>query len=191
MLVRPRSLRRAFIVTVLTCLSVNAGAKDRLGSADAAVARDAQLDAEIRFREFATAYQGGDFLAQWRMVDPRMRYWVKTDRWRKSMLQSRRRHGALIDLSVTHVLPVDAAQIPCTEMGHCFRKGVPYVLLMLRTRYERKQVPQPEFAVMSMSDEGWRWAGGTFPATALGETAVLLDDADEKRFRAIQRSRNQ
>jgi hypothetical protein len=170
---------------------VNAGAKDRLGSADAAVARDAQLDAEIRFREFATAYQGGDFLAQWRMVDPRMRYWVKTDRWRKSMLQSRRRHGALIDLSVTHVLPVDAAQIPCTEMGHCFRKGVPYVLLMLRTRYERKQVPQPEFAVMSMSDEGWRWAGGTFPATALGETAVLLDDADEKRFRAIQRSRNQ
>lgn len=49
----------------------------------------------------------------------------------------------------------------------------------------------PEFAVISMSDEGWRWAVGIFPATALGETAVLLDDADEKRFRDIQRSRNQ
>lgn len=184
---RSLRIRRAFIVAVSSCVAVNAGAHEAKGIAGPPVEREAQAGAEIQFREFATAYQAGDFLAQWRMVDPRMRYWVKTDRWRKSMLQSRRRQGALVELTVTHALPVDAKQIPCTELGHCFRKGVPYVLLMLRTRYERKQVPQPEFAVMSMSDEGWRWAGGTFPATALGETAVLLDEADDRKFRSLQR----
>jgi hypothetical protein len=178
-------------VIALSFISAGAGAHESTGGTGAEVTPAAQIDAESRFREFVSAYQGKEYLAQWRIVDPRKRYWVRADRWRKSMQQSRRRHGALVDLSVTHVLPVDAEQIPCTEMGHCFRKGVTYVLLMLRSRYERKQVPQPEFAVMSMSEEGWRWAGGTFPATALGETAVLLDDADEKRFRAIQRSQNQ
>ena len=148
---------------------------------------EAEISAESRFREFVSAYQSADYLTQWRIVDPRKRYWVKISRWRKAMRQSRRSHGALAEISVTHVLSVDAKQIPCTEMGHCWRKGVPYVVLMLRTRYERKQMPQPEFAVMSLSDEGWRWAGGTFPATALGETAVLLDEADDAKFRAIQR----
>lgn len=148
---------------------------------------ESEIAAESRFQEFVAAYRSADYLTQWRVVDPRKRYWVKISRWRKAMQQSRRSHGALAEIKVTHVLSVDAKQIPCTEMGHCWRKGVPYVVLMLLTRYERKQVPQPEFAVMSLSDEGWRWAGGTFPATALGETAVLLDEADDAKFRAIQR----
>lgn len=191
MLARSRSPKRALLVIALSFLTAGAGAHERKGSPGTQDMPASQGDAESRFHEFVSAYRGEDYLTQWRIVDPRMHYWVRADRWRKSMQQSRRRHGALVDLSVTHVLPVDAEQIPCTEMGHCFRKGVTYVLLMLRTRYERNQVPQPEFAVMSMSDEGWRWAGGTFPATALGETAVLLDDADENRFRAMQRRQNQ
>lgn len=191
MVARPRNSKYASLVIALALLSSAAGAQEAKGGPSAEDTPVSQTDAENRFREFVTAYRGEEYLAQWRIVDPRKRYWVRADRWRKSMQRSRRRHGALVDLSVTHVLPIDAEQIPCTEMGHCFRKGVTYVLLMLRTRYERKQVPQPEFAVMSLSVEGWRWAGGTFPATALGETAVLLDDADERKFRAIQRSRDQ
>ena len=148
---------------------------------------ESETAAASRFLEFVKDYRNADYLTQWRIVDPRMRYWVKISRWRKAMQQSRRRHGALAEITVIHLLSVNAKQIPCTEMGHCWRKGVPYVVLMLRTRYERKQVPQPEFAVMAMSDEGWRWAGGTFPATALGETAVLLNEADDAKFRAMQR----
>lgn len=73
-------------------------------------------------------------------------------------------------------------------MGHCYRKGVTYAVFILQTVYALKPVAQPEFAVMSLSDEGWRFAGGTFPATAMGETGVLLDGLDEKRFLAQQRS---
>jgi hypothetical protein len=190
MMRRPPVFIRALGILAASLFCAAAGPPQAQAGPDTHRKSEAEIAAEERFHDFVSAYREHDFQAQWQIVDPRKRYWVKLGRWRTAMQQSQRRHGELAELTITHVLSADAKQIPCTEMGHCFRKGVPYVVLMLRTRYERKQVPQPEFAVMSMSDEGWRWAGGTFPATALGETAVLLDEADDKKFLAMQRNRS-
>lgn len=178
------------IAIPLHCAAANSQQPPAIPDQQARPATELDLDAEHLFHEFVAAYRSADYSAQWRLVDPRSRYWFKIRRWNKSMEQSRRRHGALVEVAITHMLSVNAKQLPCTEMGHCYRKGVPYALLMLKTRYEHKQVPQPEFAVLSMSEEGWRWSGGTFPATALGETAVLLDEADDKKFRIMRRGIN-
>lgn len=137
---------------------------------------------------FVELYQNRDFASQWRLVDPRMRYWIDLSRWTKAMVQGQRRHGDLRAFDLVAARSVKAEQLPCTEMGHCYRRNVSYALFIVRTRYSRKDVAQPEFIVMAQSDEGWRFAGGTFPGTPMGETAVLLDEADEAKYRAIQRS---
>lgn len=142
----------------------------------------------MQLAQFVAAYRQEDYRAQWDLVDPRKRRWIGRERWGKAMAQSRRRHGALTSWTIVEQAPVRAEQLPCTEMGHCYRKGVAYYVYFLRTTYASRQVAQPEFIVMSLSDEGWRFAGGTFPATAMGETGVLLDELDEKRFLAQQRS---
>lgn len=161
-----------------------------LASAAVDVALPAQqAAAHDQFSAFVQAYRTSDYRSQWSMVDPRMRHWFPIDRWRAAMVAGRRRHGELVRTEIVAVEAVSAEQLPCTEMGHCFRRGVPYVLLVLKTVYAGKKVPQPEFAVMARSDEGWRFAGGTFPATSLGETAVLLDEVDEAKYRAFQRVR--
>lgn len=151
--------------------------------------RPVLADAERQFTQFVEAFRNADDRAHWKMLDPRKRRWIKLDRWRKQMAQARRRQGNIASVSIIERSLVQSHQLPCTEMGHCYRKGVTYAVFLLRTTYVEKQVKQPEFAVMSWSDEGWRFAGGTFPATAMGETGVLLDDTDDKRFRAQQHSR--
>jgi len=68
-------------------------------------------------------------------------------------------------------------------MGHCFRKDVQYVFILLRSTYETAAPAQPEFVVMAKSEEGWKFGGGTFPDTPMGETSVILDRKDEHRYR--------
>ena len=110
----------ALPVAALSLLCTATTAQQSTAGSNPQVRTEAEISAESRFREFVLAYQGADYLTQWRIVDPRKRYWVKISRWRKAMQQSRRSHGALAEITVTHVLSVDAKQIPCTEMGHCY-----------------------------------------------------------------------
>ncbi len=147
-------------------------------------AQDSVTLAKEVFDQWIAAFRAGEYAAQWQLVDPRMRYWVKKDRYVKQMQRSARRRGEIESFSIEHALPVSAEQIPCTEQRHCFRKGVKYVMFVIRSRYKgRSQPPQPEYAVMSLSEEGWRYGGGTFPFRPMGETAVLLDEIDDARYR--------
>ncbi len=68
-------------------------------------------------------------------------------------------------------------------MRHCYRRGVQYVVFVLRTTYEKASPGQPEYVAMAKSDEGWRFGGGTFPNRPLGETAVIMTESDESRYR--------
>lgn len=164
-------------------LGISAVVPSTAGETDA----HALADATAAMSEFIARYRIQDYRGQWGLLDPRMRKWITLDRWRNAMTLGRRRHGELAAIAITSSNLVRAEQLPCTEMGHCYRRGVPYALFIMRTRYVQKDVPQPEFVVMSHSIEGWRFAGGTFPVTSLGETAVLLDEADEARYRSMRR----
>lgn len=85
---------------------------------------------------------------------------------------------------ITGSAPVTAAQLPCTEQGHCFRKHLKYYLIMIKSEYAGEKPPQPEYVVMAKSKNTWRFGGGTFPNRPMGETSVILDRQDEARYRA-------
>lgn len=161
------------------------------GSPNAPSLPDNRVEAALAvFSQWVAAFRAGEYEAQWQLVDPRMRYWVKKDRYVKQMRLSARKRGDIEDYSIYAAFPVAAEQIPCTEQRHCFRKGVEYVMFMIHSRYKgRNQPPQPEFAVMSLSEEGWRYGGGTFPYRPMGETSVLLDEVDEARYRRYKQDR--
>ncbi len=129
------------------------------------------------------AYQSGDYLAQWRMTDPRIRHWRDRRRWRDMMKRARRRDGALLSYTISAYSPASSSQLPCTEMGHCFREGVDYVIALIETHYERASPAQPEFFVAARSDEGWRFGGGTILNRPFGETAVIMTVQDERRYK--------
>lgn len=160
---------------------------DRAAAPPGAV--DPAIDAaRAAFLQWADAFRAGAFRTQWLLTHPRIRYWRSAGRWSRGMRAAQRRTGGLAGFDIDRALRVSAAQIPCTEHGHCYREDVDYVLFTIRSRYHgARQPPQPEYAVMAMADEGWRFAGGTFPFRPLGETAVLLNAADERRYRALQK----
>jgi hypothetical protein len=133
--------------------------------------------------QWTAAYQAEDYNAQWRLTDPRIRRWWHQKRWRKAMVKARRKDGKLTAYEVEVADAIDAEKLPCTEMRHCYRRGVQYVVVILRTTYEKAAPGQPEYAAMAKSDEGWRFGGGTFPNRPLGETAVILTESDERLYR--------
>lgn len=135
-----------------------------------------------RLRLWIEAYQAGAYADQWRLTDSRIRRWFGRDRWRRMMRASAQRNGALLSVQTASAALASAADLPCTEQRHCFRDGVPYALFLLHTAYERATPAQPEFAVMAHSDEGWSFGGGTLLNRPLGETAVILTEADERRY---------
>ena len=98
------------------------------------------------------------------------------------MERARRADGALLSYRIASYAAASAADLPCTEMGHCFRERVPYVIALVETRYETASPPQPEFIVVARSDEGWRFGGGTILNRPLGETAVIMTTQDEQRY---------
>lgn len=139
------------------------------------------------FRDWADAYASGDFEQQWRLTDPRIRYWHPLSRWKKRMKAAIRHDGPPDRYDIMDATAVTGEQLPCTEQRHCFRHNVDYILLVIRSTYRKKQPPQPEFAVMARSEEGWRFGGGTFPFRPMGETMVILDEADELYYRGLKR----
>jgi hypothetical protein len=159
-------------------------------SASAAQAKEPELataeeiaEAAAIFKDWAEAFQAGDYRAQWLLTDARIRRWHDRKRWKSWMTKAARRNGALQSYTIEATAPVRAKDMPCTENGHCFREGVKYVLFLIRSDYEIAQPPQPEFAVMALSDEGWRFGGGTFLNRPLGETSVIMTVQDERRYR--------
>lgn len=138
--------------------------------------------AHAALQAWIAAFRAGDYAAQWRLTDPRLRRWTNLPRWRKAMGRAAHRNGGLLDYEVSGRAAVEARQLPCTEQGHCYRRDVPYVVFILRTRYAKAAPAQPEYAAMALSDEGWRFGGGTLLNRPLGETAVMLSETDEQRY---------
>ncbi len=134
------------------------------------------------FMDWTAAYQNGDYLAQWRLTHPRIRRWHNKKRWKKSMRHGVRKNGTLESFRVIKASPIEATRLPCTEMGHCYRKDMQVVIILLDTTYEKTHPNQPEYVVVANSDEGWRFGGGTFPGLPAGETMVILDRKDESRY---------
>ncbi len=135
------------------------------------------------FIDWTTAYQEGRYMDQWRLTHPRIQRWHHRKRWRRTMSKGRAHAGRLLSVDVTSAGPVDARQLPCTEMRHCYRKDMQVVVIMLSTVYEKATPAQPEYVIMANSDNGWKFGGGTFPALPAGETMVILDRKDEARYR--------
>jgi hypothetical protein len=140
-------------------------------------------EARAILAQWTAAYQDEDYLAQWRLTDPRIRRWWDQTRWRKAMVKARRRDGKLTAYTIVAADPIDAEKLPCTEMGHCYRQGVQYVAFVIRSEYEKAEPGQPEYVAMAKSDEGWRFGGGTFPNRPVGETSVILTESDERRYK--------
>jgi len=135
------------------------------------------------FKLWAAAFQARDYDEAWRLTDPRIRQWFDKKRWKKRVKKAQEKSGEILAFEVESIAPVSAAQLPCTEMGHCFRQGVQYVFVLIRSTYKKATPPQPEFVVMAKSEEGWKFGGGTFPDTPMGETSVILNRKDESRYR--------
>lgn len=167
-------------VTALACAAALAASgvvgPDRSESASPGDAAEAALVAWLE------AYRSGDYRQQWTLTDPRIRRWHDLRRWRGWMKRAARRDGRLDGYAISGRAPAAADQLPCTEQGHCFRGGVDYVLLLVTTGYDRAAPAQPEYAVMALSSEGWRFGGGSILNRPLGETAVILTESDERRY---------
>jgi hypothetical protein len=170
------------IATLMLAASVAAEDSAEAGWPQAATDEDLSA-ARDAFLQWVAAYRSGDFELQWRLTDKRIRHWFDKKRWRSSMSAAQRRNGELERFEILAQAPIDAEQLPCTEQRHCYRRGVRYVIFLVGSGYAAATPPQPEYAAMALSDEGWKFGGGTFPNRPLGETAVILTESDERRYR--------
>jgi hypothetical protein len=147
------------------------------------LANAAQIAAAERiFDEWILAYQAQDFETQWRLVHPRVRNWYDKKRWRNAMKMSQRNGGELVIIKKDRIEAIPVEEIPCTEMGHCYRKDMQTVNIITTSEYGKPPSPVQEYAVMANSDEGWRWGGGTILKLPMGETVVILNRRDERNI---------
>ena len=171
-----RALGLGALASVTGLLMGRASAQTPLAS------EDEVREAYTVLLEWTAAFQAEDYMTQRGLTDSRIRRWYNRRRWRRFMRAARLRSGALLEANVVAAGAIDAASLPCTEMGHCYHADTQYAVFTFRTRYEIAAPGQPEFAVMARSDEGWRFGGGTFPDRPLGESAVILDAQTERRL---------
>ncbi len=129
-------------IAVVAALTFNGAAALRAESASLATQADVE-EARAVLAQWVAAYQAEDYRAQWRLTDPRIRRWWDERRWRKGMTKARRRDGKLTAYEIVAADPIDAAKLPCTEMGHCYRQGVQYVAFIVRSTYERRNPDSP------------------------------------------------
>jgi len=134
-------------------------------------------------REWTEAFRSKNYDAQWLLTDSRIRRWHNKKRWRNWMTTAQNRNGDLLSYFAESGAPIQAEQLPCTEMGHCYRRGVQYIIYIIRTEYEKAEPSQPEFVVMAKSREGWRFGGGSFLNRPMGETSVIMTKQDEARYK--------
>lgn len=182
---------RPFIVSALTgALAIVMAPAPALADEPALATQEEIAAAHAVLAEWTNAFQTGDYRTQWLLTDSRIRRWHDRKRWKGWMTKAARRNGPLHSYEFEAAAPARAEDLPCTEMGHCFRGGVKYVLFLIRSDYEIAEPAQPEFAVMAFSDDGWRFGGGTFLNRPLGETAVIMTVQDERRYKPEVSIRN-
>ena len=139
-------------------------------------------EAERVFDEWLSAYQAKDYGAQWSLIHPRIRTWYNKKRWRNAMKMSQRKGGELMAIKKDRIEAVPVEEIPCTEMGHCYRKDMQTVVIITTIEYGEPPSPVQEYAIMANSYEGWRWGGGTILKLPMGETVVILNRRDERNI---------
>jgi hypothetical protein len=135
-----------------------------------------------QFQRWTGRYQEGDYLQQYELVHPRIQHYKKYPNWKKAMRKSQHTNGALLNYEVIAVGPITPAKIPCTEMGHCYRKDMQTVMIIVNSSYEKIGMKDREYIIMANSDQGWLFGGGTFLNIPFGETMGILDRFDEKRY---------
>jgi hypothetical protein len=142
------------------------------------------------FKQWTALYQDKDYQAQYLLVHPRIQKYKTPKMWKKAMHKSQRRNGRLDAYDIYFVSAVPAEKIPCTEMGHCYRKDMQVVMIVLNSRYEKIGAMDKEYVLMARSGDDWFFGGGTFPNRPFGETMGILDRRDEKRYEynGIERS---
>lgn len=144
---------------------------------DEEVARSVEV-----FEEWTAAYQRKDFEAQYKLVHPRIQKWKTRRMWKKAMSKSLHKNGRLNEYEPVFVSAIAADKVPCTEMGHCYRKDMQVVIIVLNSHYEKIGDMEKEYVLMTHSEDGWRFGGGTFLNRPFGETLGILDRLDEKRY---------
>lgn len=150
---------------------------------EAPLATDEQVkEAYDRFRTWTSLYQEENYLEQYELVHPRIRRWKNFPVWKKAMRKSQHKNGALLKYELVAFGAITPRQIPCTEMGHCYRKGMQTVMIVVNSSYEKIGAKDREYIIMANSDEGWMFGGGTILNIPFGETMGILDRADEKRY---------
>jgi len=164
------------IVFFLVATPVAAGDEPPLASAYEVEAASSALEA------WTAAYSAGDYHEQWLLTDKRITRWFDRRSFRKMMTEAQQRNGLLKTYSITGAAPARASDLPCTEMGHCYRTGIQYAIFVIESTYEKAEPSQPEFAVMAKAEGKWVFGGGSFLNRPLGETAVIMTEQDERRY---------
>jgi hypothetical protein len=98
------------------------------------------------------------------------------------MKNNRRKIGALKKYEIVAVAPMTPGQVPCTEMGHYYRKDMQVVMVILNSVYGKIGGPLKEYAEITNIPQGWRFWGGTVLNRPFGETIVVLDRKDERQY---------
>jgi hypothetical protein len=182
-MITPRAGLPFFAYVAIFLAAVNIPAKAIAVEEPPLAVQEEIREAFESFKVWQAAIQAEDYDQLWLLNDPRIRQWHDKKSWKKRIKTARKQTGAIVSSDIEAVSPVTASQLPCTEMGHCYRKDVQYVFILLRSTYETAAPAQPEYVVMAKSEEGWKFGGGTFPDTPMGETSVILDRKDEHRYR--------
>jgi hypothetical protein len=134
------------------------------------------------FEAWTASFQQADYRQQWKLTDKHITRWWNRQQWREAMAGAQKRNGDLLSYHIVGAAGAAAADLPCTEMGHCFREGLEYVLVVIESEYEKAQPKQPEFVVMAKSGNDWLFGGGTFLNRPMGETTVIMTEQDEQRY---------
>ena len=128
-----------------------------------------------------SAFGPANFL--YRLFVERSRKYKTRKSWVSRMKRSVLNNGPLEKIEILAVGPIEAENIPCTEMGHCYRKDMQTVMIVVNSRYAKVGAREKEYVVMARPEDGWRYGGGTFLNRPYGETMAILDRKDERAAR--------
>lgn len=140
-------------------------------------------EAFAAFEAWTEHYQQGEYEAQYELIHERIRKYKTRKSWVSRMKRSVLNNGPLEKIEILAVGPIEAENIPCTEMGHCYRKDMQTVMIVVNSRYAKVGAREKEYIVMARSEDGWRYGGGTFLNRPYGETMAILDRKDERAAR--------
>jgi len=171
-----RLLRVLFVILLVSPLRLMAVETAPLAS------EEQVKEAFARFQTWAGLYQQENYLDQYELVHPRIQRYKNYRTWKKAMSKSQHKNGALLNYEVVALGAMTPDQIPCTEMGHCYRKDMQTVMIVVNSVYEKIGEKNREYVIMTNSDKGWLFGGGTILNIPFGETMGILDRVDEKKY---------